>query len=202
MKNAKHNDNLKAFVKKVLKETKGTEAEQIDPLRAIARGILSYDVGDARADEALAIADKEFCSLNELRVATELELQDMLGAKYPAIDRRAVKLVAILNALFEKEGTLTVERIKGLTKKEIRQYFRELPEMTPYIEAYIMMHGFDSPAVPVDGELMALLEDQEALEEGATEADVQRTLENLLKTDEYHDFHSGVRKLIAAKKKK
>lgn len=202
MKNSKQNDNLKAFVKKVLKESKGSEAEQIDPLRAIARAILSFDIGDARADEALAIADKEFCSLNELRVATELELEDMLGPKYPAIERRAVKLVTILNALFEKEGTLTVERIKGLGKKEIRQYFRDLPEMTPYIEAYIMMHGFDSPAIPVDGELMSLLADQDAVEEGATEGDVQKTLENLLKTEEYHAFHSGVRKLISAKKKK
>lgn len=206
MKNAKHAENLKSFVKKVLKESKKTEGEsnagQIDPKRAIVRAVLTYDTTEARADEAMVVIDREFCDLNELRVATELELQDMLGVKYPGIEQRALKLVAILNAVFEKEGTLSFERVKALPKKEVRQYLRDLPEMTPYIEAYAMLHGFDAPAVPVDAELVSLLADAEACAEDATPEDVQKSLENLLKAEEMGDFHAAARKVMGGRKKK
>lgn len=202
MKNPKHNENLKSFAKKVLKESKKSEITQIDPLRAIVRGVLTADLSEARADEAFEVIDREFVDLNELRVGTELELQDMLGEKYPGIEGRAMKMVAILNAVFEKEGTLTLDRVKALGKKEIRQYFRELPEMTPYVEAYIMMYGFDSAAVPVDNELLAMLVDADAADENSTVEEVQKSLENHLKVEEMIDFHVGARKLVAGKKKK
>jgi endonuclease III len=206
MKNAKTVENLKTFVKKALKEGKGAEVTQMDPLRALVRGILSYDLagggGEGRVDEAFVVIDREFCDLNELRVATELELQDMLGVKYPDIERRAVRIVAILNTVFEKEGTLSFERIKALGKKEIRQFLREMPEMTPYIEAYTMLYGFDSAAVPVDGELLELLVENEAAEEGTTVEEAQKAIENQLKADEIPEFHAGNRKLLAGKKKK
>lgn len=205
MKNAKNAENLKSFVKKVLKEGKKAEetaTPQMDPLRAIVRGVLSYDVGDAKADDALAVIDREFCDLNEVRVATELELQDMLGAKYPEIDRRAMKMVAILNAVFEKEGTLSFERVKTMGKKEIRQFVRDLPEMTPYVEAYAMLFGFDAPAMPVDREMIELLVESDAVDEEAKPEDVQRGLENAMKAEEYADFYHGVRRLAAARRKK
>lgn len=202
MKSPKHNENLKSFVRKVLKESKKAEIEQIDSLRAVVRAALTYDLSEAKADEAMAVIDREFVDINELRVATELELQDMLGEKYPDIAQRAMKMVAILNAMFEKEGTLTLERLKTLGKKEVRQYLRELPEMTPYIEAYVMLHAFDYAAVPVDGELMSMVIDADAADEESAVEEVQRSLENILKAEEVPDFHVGVRKLIAAKKKK
>ena len=62
----------------------------LDPLKALVRGAMSFDVPDARADEAMAVIDREFVDLNELRVATELEVQELLGNKYPAIERRAM----------------------------------------------------------------------------------------------------------------
>lgn len=202
MKNAKHAENLKSLTKKALKEGKGAETAQMDPIRALVRGILSYDVGDARADEALATIDREFCELNEVRVATELELQDMLGHRYPDIERRIVRMIAILNAIFEKEHTLNLERVKTLPKKEVRQFLRELPEVTPYVEAYTLLHGFESSAVPVDDELVALVVEHEGAAEDATAAEVQKAIENLLKAEEHGEFHAGARRIVAEKRKR
>ena len=47
------------------------------------RGAMSYDVPDTKADEAMKRIDKEFVDLNELRVATELEIQELLGVALP-----------------------------------------------------------------------------------------------------------------------
>jgi endonuclease III len=197
MKPAKNTENLKSFVRRALKESKKAEVQQITPLRAIVRAILSAEVGDAKADDALKVIDREFVDLNELRVATELEIQDMLGVRYPGIEHRAVQIVAILNGIFDREGTLSLDRIRTLGKKESRQFLRELPEMTAYIDAYIMLHAFDTPAVPVDEALMKALRDADAVEATTSADDAQSALEGLLKVDEMVDFHVGARKLLA-----
>lgn len=206
MKTAKQADNLKAFTKKVLKDAKAEETDtpqaQVEPLRAIVKAVLAYDTTDTKVEEAMTVIDREFVDINEFRVATELEMQDLIGAKYPDIIERSVKAVTILNALFEKEGTLTAERLKTLGKRDLRQYLRELPGMTPFIEAYILVHGFDAPAIPVDNDLLETLREEEAVAEDATTGDAQRLLENAIKAEEYVGFYLTTRKQVAEKKKR
>ena len=45
---------------------------------ALVRGAMSFDVSDHRADEAMKMIDREFVDLNELRVATDLEIAELL----------------------------------------------------------------------------------------------------------------------------
>ena len=146
MKNAtKHADELKSLHKRLMKEYKPVEREPVDPLKSLVRAAMSFDVADARADEAMKLIDKEFVDLNELRVATELEVQEMLGQKYPAIERRVAMITAALNNIFEREHTLSLDRLKTLNKRDARQFLRELPEIHPFVEAYVMLYAFRRP---------------------------------------------------------
>ena len=77
MKNAtKHAETLRSLFKSLLKEGKPQPMHKLDPLKALVRGAMSYDMPDARADEAMRAIDREFVDLNELRVATDLEIQE------------------------------------------------------------------------------------------------------------------------------
>lgn len=197
MKSGKHADNLKGFVKRTIKEAGAPEWVALDAKRAMVRGILSAETTEARVDEAMAVIDKEFVDLNELRVATELEMQSMLGVKFADIERKAVRIVTVLNAIFEKEGTLSFERLKTLGKKEARAFLRELPDMTAYVEAYVMLYGLESPAVPVDKELLGLLVEHDVLEEETSAEDAQKALEGSMKADEMHAFFVGSRAAVS-----
>jgi endonuclease III len=196
MKSGKHAENLKSFVKRTIKESAHVEWKPVDPKRALVRAVLSADTPEARVDEAMAVIDREFVDLNELRVATELEMQSMLGAKFPDIERKAVRIVAILNAIFEKEGTLSFERLLTLGKKEVRAFLRDLPDMTPYVEGYLLMYGLESPAVPVDQELLNHLVETGVLEEGTTAEEAQKALETAMKAEEMHSFFVGSRVVV------
>src|SRR5215213_605146 len=104
MKNAtKHAEDLRSLLKKLLKDCRPEPRQPQDPLKALVRGAMSYDVTDARAADAMAAIEREFVDLNELRVATELEVHDLLGVKYPAIERRVAMITQALNAIFERE---------------------------------------------------------------------------------------------------
>lgn len=201
MKNAtKHAEELRSLFKRLLKEHKAAVAplQKLEPLRALVRGAMSYDVPDAKADEAMARIDKEFVDLNELRVATDLEVAELLGTRYPDIDNRVEMITRVLNAIFEKEHTLNLERLGTLGKRDVRQFLRELPELHPFVDAYVMLFSFDGACVPVDDVMLGYLGDQDVVEEGATIADAQKFVEHQIKAEECYEFYAVVRRAALA----
>src|SRR3954451_18275937 len=198
MKNAtKHAEELRSLFRKLLREGKPEPMQPLEPLKALVRGAMSYDVSDNRASEAMKAIEKEFVGLNELRVATDLEIQELLGTRYPDIEKRVAMITLSLNRIFEKEHTLNLDRLKTVSKRDARQFLRELPEIHPFVEAYVMLFGFDGHAFPIDDEFLEYLHDQEIVEDGATLDDAQRFLEHQLKAEECHDLFLALRKVVS-----
>jgi len=194
MKNAgKHAEVLKTLAKKIIKEADVPERVKLDPILAIVRGALSYDVPDEMADTALARLQLEFIDLNELRVATELEVIDLSGEKYPKIDERATLIRASLHAVFEKEHTLKLDRLADMKKAELRQYMHELPAMNPFVEAFVTLLAFEHSAIPVDESIQAYLFDEGVLEEETTIEEAQSFIESHIKADDCYKFFHAVR---------
>jgi len=198
MKNSsKHADELKSLMKRLLREYKPAEKQPQDPLHALVRGAMSFDVPDARAEEAMRLIDREFVDLNELRVATELEVQELLGTRYPAIERRVTMITQALNNIFEREHTLSLDRLKAVSKRDARQFLRELPDIHPFVEAYVMLFAFDGHAFPIDDETLGYLREQDVVEEDAALEDTQRFLEHHLKAEECHDLFTALRRAVS-----
>src|SRR5580700_6767801 len=177
MKNAtKHADELKTLFKRLLKEHKPEAIEIQEPLRALVR---------------------EFVDLNEFRVATDLEIQELLGTRYPQIEKRVAMITQSLNNIFEREHTMNLNRMKEISRRDARQFLRELPEIHPFVEAYVTLYAFDGHAIPTDDLVVSYLREQGIVEEGATVDDAQRFMEHHLKAEECHDFYVVIRKAVA-----
>jgi hypothetical protein len=205
MKNAgKHADDLRALMKRLVKEFKPAERQAQEPLKALVRGAMSFDVPDARVEEIMRHIDTEFVDLNELRVATDLEIQEMLGAKYPDIERRVAMITQSLNNIFEREHTMSLDRLKTISKRDARQFLRELPEIHPFVEAYVMLFGFDGHAFPTDDETLEFLKGHHVVEDSTSLDECQRFVEHHLKAEECYDFFACLRggALDGGKKKK
>ncbi len=214
MKSAtKHAEDLKALMKRLSKEYKPAPREKVDPLRALVRAAVLFDVPDERADDAMKAIEKEFVDLNELRVATEIELHELLGNKFPQVERRVTMFTQGLTMIFEKEHTLKLDRLATISKRDARQFVRELPEVHPFVEAYVMLMSFDGACVPVDDMMVQFLIEEGVLEPKTDLDEAQKFLEHNLKAEECYDFFMMVRnaslahadesaKKAAAKKKK
>jgi len=195
MKNAtKHAEQLRSLFKRLLKEGKPGERAAQEPLKALVRAAMSFDVSDGKADEAVKAIEKEFVDLNELRVATDLEIQELLGVRYPAIEKRVAMITQSLNNIFEREHTLSLDRLKTISKRDARQFLRELPEIHPFVEAYVMLYAFDGHCVPLDAEMLELLVDEEIVEEQMGLEEAQKFVEHHIKHEESHDFFSVLRR--------
>lgn len=188
MKNAtKHADALKALLKRLVKQQgEIPAAEPMEPLAALVRGCVSFDTTDARADEAMKVIHDEFVDLNELRVATELEVQEMIGPRFPDVERRVGMFIQCLNGIFAREHSIALDRVRQLPKREIRQFFRELPGIHPFVDAYVMLYGFNSAAFPIDDASFEVLRDEGVIEEDTGLEEAQKFVEHHLKDDECH----------------
>jgi endonuclease III len=203
MKNAtKYAEMLRSLLRAMQREGKPPPLEKLDPLKALVRGAMSYGVSDGRADEAMQHIDDEFVNINELRVATELEVQEMLGTRYPAIEQRVEMITRCLNAIFEREHTLSLDRLKTVSKRDARQFLRELPEINPFVEAYVTLFAFEAPAVPVDEEMLAYLRGQGIFEEKTTVEEAQRFIENNIRAEDCYEFYACLRRAVHAEAEK
>lgn len=194
MKNAgKHADDLRSLMKRLVKEHKPGERQPQEPLKALVRAAMSYDVSDSRASDAVRAIETEFVDLNELRVATDLEIQELLGVKYPEIAQRVAMITQSLNNIFEREHTLSLDRLKTVSKRDARQFLRELPDIHPFVEAYVVLFGFDGHAFPLDGDILEFLRSHGIVEEATPLDEAQRFVEHHLKADECHDLFASLR---------
>jgi endonuclease III len=203
MKNAtKHADQLRSLFRRLLKEHKPEPKEPQEPLKALVRGAMSFDVPEPKVNDVMRAIDREFTDLNELRVATDLEIQELLGTRYPQIERRVVMITSALNAIFEREQTMSLERLKTISKRDARQFLRELPEIHPFVEAYVMLMAFDGHAVPIDDDGLGLLRDEEVVAPETTLDEAQRFVEHHVKADESYPFFAALRAAVAEGKGK
>ena len=98
--------------------------------------------------------------------------------------------------IFEREHTMSLDRLRTINKRDARQFLRELPSINPFVEAYIMLYGFEGPAIPVDNETVKYLSEEGVLEEKATPDDAQKFLEHNLKAEECYDFFVCLRRAV------
>jgi endonuclease III len=195
MKNAtKHAEKLRSLMRRLLREGKPAPMEPQEPLRALVRAAMSYDVSDNRAEDAVKALEKEFVDLNELRVATDLEIQELLGVRYPEIETRVAMITQSLNDIFEREHTLSLDRLKTVSKRDSRQFLRELPDIHPFVEAYVMLFSFGGHAMPIDNEILAFLREEEIFDDKTSMEDAQKFIEHHIKADEVYDFFCVLRK--------
>src|SRR5256885_7609071 len=202
MKNAtKYADTLKSFTRKMIRDRKAPPREPQDALRALVRSAMSYDVPDHKADDALKAIDREFVDLNELRVATELEVQEMLGQRYPKIEQRVTMITQALNNIFEREHTLSLDRLKEISRRDARQFLRELPDIHPFVEAYVMLFAFDGHTFPIDDPMLDILRDEEIVEDETSLADAQKFVEHHLKDHECYELYWAMRQIAYEERK-
>jgi endonuclease III len=199
MRNAtKHAEDLRSLLRRLSREGKPQPMEPQDPLRALVRAAMSFDMPDAKAEEAMQAINKEFVDLNELRVATDLEIHELLGVRYPAIERRVAMITQSLNAIFEREHTMNLDRLKSVSKRDARQFLRELPDSHPFVEAYIMLFSFEGHAVPMDDLMLDYLRSQKIATDKSTLDDVQKFLEHQLKAEEVYESYYYLRRAAAS----
>lgn len=165
-----------------------------DPISVLIQSMLAADATHKQVAAAMATLEREFVDHNELRVSPPKEIVERLK-DFPGTREKAEMVVKVLNAVFDKTGTMTMTYMDKMTKRDLRKHLGEIG-MTPFAAAFLMLNVFDAHGMPVDRSLMYVLEAQECIEPGSDIEDVQGFLERVIPQKDALGIHELFRRLV------
>lgn len=190
---------LKSLLNRLGKE-EAPEAEPVmDPVLRLVHAFLLWNATGKQAEKAFERLVGGIVDANDLRVHTQDEIVETLGARYPIGVERAARMLDVLQEIYDRERDTTLERLHGLGKKEIREYLKTLPGMVPYAEACVSLLSFDAHAVPVDEKLMEMLVAEGVIDPGADLAETIGFLERTIRAEEAAGAHRLLQRWADAK---
>lgn len=171
-------DRLKKAFARIKGGASGKEIpEPLDPIEALALGILGSDHGQERAARLVNKIKAVVVDWNEIRVSNVHEVAELIGDTGPESLRRCQNLLDALNAIYDRENKVSLERLKTLGRREARQYLESLKGVDEYAVAYVVLWSLGGHAIPVWNNLLGTLREAQLVHPEATRAEIQAFLE-------------------------
>jgi len=172
---------------------KVTHPATTDPITQLILGILSRDTPEARASEGLERLRGMVVDYNELRVVPPIELAGVLG-DFPDARLKCEDISRALNAVFADEHTVSLDRLAGLSKKEVQTALDKIDGLEPYTRARIRLLGLHLHAVPLDEAMWALARRQHLVDPHCTVLEAQQFLERQIAEEDAREFVALLKK--------
>jgi endonuclease III len=182
-----------ALVKKLCKSYKAQDVVQLEPTAQLIISFLEWNATNALALEAHDKLMQSMVDNNDIRVSLPQEIVAIIGADYPLAEERACRMHEALNEVFNREHDIVITSLKGKNKKQVKTYLESLPGITPYIIAQLLLLSFGGHAAPVDDHILALLKDEQVVDEDCTLADAEAFCERHIKAADALESHLAMR---------
>jgi hypothetical protein len=162
---------------------KGGRRTSGDAVTQMILGILSRDAPESKARAALDRLWSTVVDYNELRVVPAIELAEMLG-DFPDARLKSEDLSRSLNSLFMYEHDVSLERLKGASRKEILAFLDGIDGLDAYSHARVRLYGFGLHAAPLDCAMWAYARKMEIVDPNCSHEVAQAFLERRLSEKE------------------
>ncbi len=162
--------------------------EPDDPIRRLAIAVLGVECGDEQAARAVDRAFDVMVDWNEIRVSSAFELNQATGNAIPSGVKRCQQLIRALQAIYDRENRLSLDRLKGMARREARHFLEQLDGVDDHAVAAIVLWSLGGHAIPVNDTLLAALQKAELVHPNATRAEVQAFLERHISATDAKEF--------------
>ena len=193
-------DRLKKAYAKVKGGISAADIPELrDPVHCLALGVLGTDNGPDRAERQLNKALALVVDWNEIRVSNAAEVSDLVGDHSADSLRRCQHLIDALQAIYDRENKVTLDRIKSLGRREARQYLESLKGVDEYAVAYVVLWSFGGHAIPVWNQVLGGLREAQLVHPTASRAEIQAFLERNVSAADAKAFSLSIGALSKAK---
>lgn len=130
--------------------------------------MLVWEASATRAEAGLRRLRAALVDYNELRVCLPDEVAQILGDRYPLARERGARVRSALNDVYRREHRVSLEVIRGLGKREARDYLASLDGVPEFVASRVALIAVASHTFPVDDRTVGALIEAGALPEGST----------------------------------
>jgi len=174
--------------------------EPDDPIRRLAVAILGVSSNESEAERAIDRLLTTMVDWNEVRVSNVTQVHRAMGDRLPQGLDRSRRLLEALQAIYEREHRISLDRLRGIGRREARNYLEALQGADDYAAAAVMLWCFGGHAIPVNDKLLASLQEAELVHPAATRAEVQAFLERNVNSAQAKEFTVIMRSFAAPKR--
>ena len=111
------------------------------------------DNGWEAADTAFKKLIASYFDLNEIRVTSVLELEEVLHPLRDA-DWKGLRIRSILRHVFESTYTLEFEKYRRLTQEVAVKTLKKIPDISPFVRDFSLQHILGSHIVCLDASML------------------------------------------------
>lgn len=162
--------------------------ETDEPLRRMAIAVFGVRLGDVAAESAINRLLSRMVDWNEIRVSHVSELYDALQSANPAMHELCQRLREALQAVFQRENAMSLERLKRLGLREARQYLEELKGIDAYAVASVCLWSLGGHGMPVDDRVLRAMREAELVHPEANREEIQAFLERNISSADAKEF--------------
>lgn len=158
-----------------------------DAITQMILGIFSRDVPESKAREALDRLRAMVVDYNELRVVPPIEMAEMVGGVSGA-RLKCEDLSRALNKVFTWEHEVSLDRLRGLSHKEVIEYLDSIDGLDAYSRARVRLLGLQQHAIPLDEAMWAYARKVGIIDRRCPLEKAQGFLERRLSEDQALEF--------------
>jgi len=150
----------------------------------------------------IAGLQSEFVDWNEVRVATLQEILDAVGLDPKKHGRPISKLQTVLISLFNASNRVDISSFSDMQPEGIIQILSCIKDLSPSMEAKVLLYGFGIHAFPAEQGIIDLLIDKDILPKRCTEEKARKVIEGLLEPKQYRSVYELLAAAAALSPKK
>lgn len=195
MKHSKaYSDKIKKWYRSLKRGHKKREVPVYeDPVEAVVYALLSEKVTERQAQTVWKRCWNHFLDLNDLRVARPDEIVEIYGKENQDIRNVGLTLANVLFSIFDKYHEVTLEPLRKLGKRQIRQELEAIKDISPFAVNYCLLTAFQAHAVPLTDKMVTYLKTNELVDPEADLGTIEGFLTKQISAKEGYTFYTVLR---------
>jgi len=198
--------NSKEYSKKIQKlfrdlkkkYSKQEKVEYADPIDALIYAIISEKLTEPETSQALKSFGGYFIDNNDLRVARPEEILECFGQSSATHKKVAKDLREALMFVFDQHNTVSLEDLKKLGKRPVKEKLSKIQQVTNYVLDYIMLTGFAGHAIPLTETMIDYLKSEDLVHPDSDYHETEGFLSRQISAKNDYDFYYMLRKASEA----
>ena len=159
-----------------------------DAIGSLIFSCLLWNAPAPQAIKAFAAIQSAVIDWNDFRQYLPEEMVELIGANYPLALERSRRIRAMLMDIFVRHYSLTLESLKGLSRKEVDIYFESLRGAPDFVRSRMLFLIGNWHVIPLDDRSHYLLVRENILDSGSTIQEGSNWITKQVSSSESKDF--------------
>ena len=179
-------------IAKLLRKAYGTpEPRRTPPVDELVRTILSQNTSDKNSVPAFWALKKRFGTWE--RVLRTPKISIAAAIKHAGLANiKSARIIGVLKQIKEREGRISLARLKGMGVDEGLSYLKSLEGIGPKTAACVLLFSFGKPTMPVDTHIFRVAKRLGIIAADIDMEEAHKILTLMIPKDLIYEFHLGI----------